>query len=173
MPAQSISSKTPSANWCAKPFRTPWTHTKTACPPVIVDIYECDIAAEHIGATSLKPHLERALARTITTGQLTGKRLPESTGPSRESDHPVLGHRRPKHYRSARPEVGQLNLRRRHSGERRPRLTRRFFRHRQKRPLQRSRPSHRHLLHTLYQRSARKGRKDDRARPTGQSREPA
>ena len=43
-------------------------------PPVIVDIYECDIAAEHIGATSLKPHLERALARTITTGQVDGQK---------------------------------------------------------------------------------------------------
>ena len=43
-------------------------------PPVIVDIYECDIAAEHIGATSLKPHLERALARTIATGQVDGQK---------------------------------------------------------------------------------------------------
>ena len=43
-------------------------------PPVIVDIYECDIAAEYIGATSLKPHLEQALARTKTTGQIDGQK---------------------------------------------------------------------------------------------------
>ena len=42
-------------------------------PSVIVDIYECDIAAEHIGVTSLKPHLQQALARTMTTGQKNGQ----------------------------------------------------------------------------------------------------
>ena len=43
-------------------------------PPVTVDIYECDIAGEHIGATSLKPHLEQALARTTATGQAEGQK---------------------------------------------------------------------------------------------------
>ncbi len=42
-------------------------------PPVVVDIYECDIEAHHIGAKSLIPHLERALARTVTTGQTDGQ----------------------------------------------------------------------------------------------------
>ena len=46
-------------------------------PPVMVDIYECDIAAEHIGATSLKPHLEGALDRTIAPDKLTGKKTTE------------------------------------------------------------------------------------------------
>ena len=61
-------------NWCAKPFRTPLDAHQDGLPPVIVDIYECDIAAEDIGATSLQPHLERALARTIATGQVDGQK---------------------------------------------------------------------------------------------------
>ena len=43
-------------------------------PPVTVDVYECDIAAEQIGATSLKPHLEQARARTTVTGQVDGQK---------------------------------------------------------------------------------------------------
>ena len=43
-------------------------------PPVTVDIYECDIAAEQIGATSLKPHLEQARARTTVTRQVDGQK---------------------------------------------------------------------------------------------------
>ena len=43
-------------------------------PSVVVDIYECDITAEHVGATSLRPHLEQALARTATTGQIDGQK---------------------------------------------------------------------------------------------------
>ena len=43
-------------------------------PPVIVDIYECGIEAEHVGATSLKPHLDQALARTVATGQVDGQK---------------------------------------------------------------------------------------------------
>ena len=43
-------------------------------PPVVVDIYECDITAEHVGAVSLQPHLEQALARTKSTGQVDGQK---------------------------------------------------------------------------------------------------
>ena len=42
-------------------------------PPVIVDIRECDIAADHIGAASLEGHLNQARLQTRTKGQQEGE----------------------------------------------------------------------------------------------------
>ena len=43
-------------------------------PPVVVDIFECNIPSELIGASTLQRHLEKSLEQTKITGQADGER---------------------------------------------------------------------------------------------------
>ena len=43
-------------------------------PPVEIDIYECDIDAEHVGAASLAPHIAQSVNQMKSTGQAEGRK---------------------------------------------------------------------------------------------------